>query len=94
MSEPRPLCFNGQPAESKRPSSFPFRGMTVFPGGNANQARLYYRLGWTAIVFWNAETFFVEEILTFDGMIELIRERFPGKFFLRAPVERIYVEMD
>lgn len=52
---------------------------------------MYYRLGWTALVLWNTEAFFVEEILTFDGMIELIRNRYPEKFFLQAPIEREYV---
>lgn len=55
---------------------------------------MYYRQGWTAVVFWNSETFFAEQILTFDGMIDLIRERFPEKFFLQAPIEREYVEVD
>lgn len=47
-------------------------------------------MGWTALVLWNTQTFFVEEIITFDGMIELIRERFPEK--LQFPIEREYVD--
>jgi len=66
--------------------------MSFAPGGRINRGRLYYRLGWTALILWNAQAFFVEEILTFDGMIELIRERFPEKFFLQAPIEREYAE--
>jgi hypothetical protein len=94
MSEPRPLCFCGEPEPQRRPSSFPFRSMHIAPGGRLNRARIYYRLGWTAVVFWNSEAFFTEEIRTFDGMMELIRERFPEKFFLQAPIEREYVEVD
>lgn len=94
MSEPRPLCFCGQPEDARRPSSFPFKTMTILPGGRVGRARMYYRLGWTAIVFWNSQVFFVEEIRTFDGMMDLIRERFPEKFFLQAPIEREYVEVD
>lgn len=45
------------------------------------------------VVFWNADIYFVDQILTFDGMIELIRSRF-DKLYLRAPVEREYVEQD
>ena len=88
----RPLCFCGQPSAHERPSSFPFVKMSFAPGGRINRGRLYYRLGWTALILWNAQAFFVEEILTFDGMIELIRERFPEKFFLQAPIEREYAE--
>jgi hypothetical protein len=91
MSEPRPLCFCGQPEDARRPSSFPFSKMSCAPGGRLYRARMYYRLGWTALVLWNTEAFFVEEILTFDGMIELIRNRYPEKFFLQAPIEREYV---
>lgn len=90
----RPLCFCGQPEDQRRPSSFPFRNMNILPGGRFGCGRLYYRLGWTAIVLWNSQTFFVEEIVTFDGMIELIRERFPDKFFLQAPIEREYASLD
>lgn len=90
----RPLCFCGEPPARERPSSFPFHSMTIDPGGRLGKARIYYRLGWTAVVFWNSQTFFAEQILTFDGMIDLIRERFPEKFFLQAPIEREYVEVD
>ena len=50
------------------------------------KARLDYKNGWTVIVFWNSEVYFADEILTFDGMIELIRSRFD----VRATVERQY----
>lgn len=94
MCDPRPLCFCGEPPAQIRPFSFPFVGMTIEPGGMLNRGRLYYRSGWTALVLWNAECFFVEQILTFDGMIELLRERFPEKFFLQAPIEREYRDLD
>lgn len=43
-------------------------------------ARMYYRNGWTALVFWNSRMYFVDRILTFDAMIELMAVRFGGDF--------------
>lgn len=43
-------------------------------------------------MFWNRDIYFVDETLTFDGMIELICKRFPEKFYLQAPVMREYVD--
>lgn len=71
--KPRPLVFAGIPPESERPSTFGWvRGELKAPVAGA---ALDYRNGWTALVFWNSKTYFADEILTFDGMMELIRER-------------------
>jgi len=85
---PRPFCYSGFPDHDLTPSSFPFRDMPNVPVARG-MARLDYKAGWTAVVFWNAEVYFADEILLFDDMIELIRSRF-DKFHLRAPVERDY----
>jgi hypothetical protein len=86
---PRPLCYYGEPSPLRRPSSFSFAKFDAPPPGTRGTARLYYRLGWTAVVFWNSDMYFTEDILTFDGMIELIRERFGfEKFYLGGPIVR------
>lgn len=95
FSEPRPLAFLGQPHEHKRPSSFPWKpgDFDGIPhGGRLQSARIFYKLGWTALLFWNRDLYFVDETLTFDGMIELIRSRFAGKFYLQGPITREYVD--
>ena len=84
---PRPLCYLGFP-DNLVPSSFPSK-MIFNPPAAYGTARLDYKNGWTVIVFWNGEIYFVDEILTFDGMMELIRSRFDGSH-LRVPVEREY----
>lgn len=95
FSETRPLAFDQWPAQRTRPSSFPFTHLDfseIPPGGRMNTARIFYKMGWTAVMFWNRDLYFVDETLTFDGMIELIRSRFSEKFYLQARVEREYVE--
>lgn len=95
FSAPRPLVFKGWPGSAERPSSFRFEPSHfagVTPGGRLQSARIFYRLGWTAVIFWNRDIYFADETLTFDGMIELLRSRFPDVFYLRAPVEREYVD--
>lgn len=84
---PRPLCYCGEPDTRRRPSSFSFSNFDAPAPGGRGTARLYYRLGWTAVIFWNSDSYFAEDILTFDGMIELIRSRF-DKLYLRAPIVR------
>ena len=83
---PRPLCYRGFP-DGLVPSSFPFRGVKLNKPLALGKARLDYKNGWTVVVFWNAAVYFADEILTFDGMMELIRSRFD----VRATVERDYV---
>jgi hypothetical protein len=86
---PRPLCYDGFPDADFSPSSFPFRGVKLNKPLALGKARLDYKNGWTVVVFWNAAVYFADEILTFDGMMELIRSRFDA-LHLRAPVERDY----
>ena len=93
FTELRPLSFCGWPGETERPSSFLWEPMDfAAPGGQPQTAQLYYRTGWTAVIFWNRDIYFVDATLTFDGMIELLRERFANKFYLQAPVSRDYVD--
>jgi len=93
LGSPRPLCYSGFPDDDLVPSSFPFRVPEMVLKLNRpvarGMARLDYKDGWTVVIFWNSEVYFADEILTFDGMIELIRSRF-DKFHLRADVEREY----
>lgn len=91
LGSPRPLCYCGEPDAAHRPSSFSFADFNPHLDIPYGRARLYYRLGWTAVVFWNSERYFTDEILTFDAMIGLIRERF-DKLYLRAPITRVYEE--
>lgn len=95
FSEPRPLAFSNWPAKYKQPSSFPFTPHdfeTIPPAGRLNSARIFYKKGWTAVMFWNRDLYFVDETLTFDGIIELIRSRFAEKFYLQASIVREYVD--
>lgn len=87
----RPLCFKGIPMEPERPSSFTFNRDEFQAPSGKQSARLYYRVGWTAIIFWNSDIYFVDDILTFDGIIELIRARFSA-FYLQAPINRDHVD--
>lgn len=75
----RPLCFCGCPEPHVRPSSFPFADIEFMHPSQHHTAFLHYLNGWTALVFWNTDTYFADEILTFDAMIELLRERFNVK---------------
>lgn len=83
-----PKCFDGWPREMVRPSSFPWSMTDVFePPKKQNTARLEYCEGWTVVIFWNHAVYFADAVITFDGMIELIRERF-DKLYLRASITR------
>lgn len=92
FSQLRPIVFHGWPGERQRPSSFRFERGHFPPGGRLQTAQLYWRLGWTALLFWNQEIYFADEMLTFDGMMELLRSRFPEREYLRWPIEREYVD--
>lgn len=90
----RPICYDRWPALEIAPSTFKFEPederLWAHPK-DQGEARLFYRHGWTAIVYWNSDIYFADEILTFDGMIELIRSRF-SKPYLSEPVTRDYVD--
>lgn len=90
----RPLCFDRWPVPEVSPSTFKFEpedeGLWAH-SKDQGTARLFYRHGWTAVVFWNSDIYFTDEILTFDDMIDLIRSRF-SKVYLSAPVTRDYVD--
>lgn len=95
FSAQRPLCYSGWPNRRERPSSFEFTEQDfseIPPAGRINHARLFYKKGWTAVIFWNQDIYFTDETLTFDGMIELVRSRFSEKFYLQAQVEREYAD--
>ena len=72
----RPLIFEGWADLDKRPSTFKWEPMD-FPNTppSMDTARLYYRVGWTALVLWDGKIYFVDEILGFDAMVELLRSR-------------------
>lgn len=92
FSSPRPLCFCGWPTAKERPHTFNFDRVDFCWPREQLTARLYYRVGWTALVFWNGHTYFADEILTFEGMLELVRARFAANFYLQAEIKRDYVE--
>lgn len=87
---PRPLVYEGWVDLDKRPSTFKWEQMD-FPIEDPPKgtARLYYRIGWTALVVWNGTIYFADEILGFESMIDLARERFP-RFALQSALKRDY----
>lgn len=48
-----------------------------------NTARLYYRAGWTALFLWDRTVYFVDELLLFDEIVELICARFGVRYELQ-----------
>jgi hypothetical protein len=87
-----PIALSDWPERSARLSSFKFQPEDFQPPARECSARLYYRTGWTALVFWNADIYFTDTVLTFDAMMGLLRSRFPSKFYLQARIERDYVD--
>lgn len=77
---PRPLIFEGWAdyMADKLPSTFQWRPID-FPNTPPpiDTARLYYRVGWTALALWDGKIYFVDEILGFDAMVDLLRSRVP-----------------
>ena len=94
FSAPRPLLFAGWPRACERPSSKLALSTLNIPEPPAGSltARLDYHNGWTVVVFSNADTYFADEILDFDGMMDLIRSRFPERFYMKAAITRDYVD--
>ena len=84
---PRPLLFAGWDDLAQRPSTFRWEPIDFQPPKVANAGKLYYRNGWTAVIFWNHGIYFADEILTFEDMLNLIEERFHPSY-LRNPVTR------
>ena len=92
LGSSRPLIYRGFAGADRRPSSFPWKGddfQIMILQMKRGTVRLDYRAGWTALVFWNAEVYFADEILTFDAMIDLIASRFEFGAF-NFPVRRDY----
>jgi hypothetical protein len=72
----------------KLPSTFKWRPID-FPNTPPpmDTARLYYRVGWTALALWDGKIYFVDEILSFDAMVELLRSRL-RIFIFYSPLTR------
>ena len=85
----RPLVFEGWGDLDKRPSTFKWEPMDFGSPPPPGTARLYYRVGWTALVLCNNMVYFTDEIYGFDEMVELTRGRFP-RFILQLPLQRDY----
>jgi hypothetical protein len=85
---PWPHCFRGIPCPLARPSSWNFDGIDLSVPSSTGGARLEYRNGWTAVIFWNHDLYFADQIMLFDEMLELIDSRFG----LKVKVNRVYVD--
>ena len=59
-----------------RVSTFQFQKFDLCKPARIGTARMYYRVGWTAIIFWDAGVYFADGIYGFDEMINLVRSRF------------------
>ena len=88
---PRPLCFAGFPSDVERPATFKWEPMDFDAPKVARKARLYYRVGWSALLFWTGEIFFAEEILSFDALLELLRSRFDNSN-LQMAITRDFID--
>ncbi len=95
FSPKRPLVFSNWPHRSCQPFSFPWKSRFVgLAPGSPHSARLCYEMGWTALIFWNHDLYFVDETLTFDAMIGLLRERCPERTYLSELIERDFDHAD
>jgi hypothetical protein len=93
ITENFPRCYYGWDEPSERPSTFNFApGWMQAPPHRAGvyTARLYWRNGWTGLIFSSTAVFFVDEILTFDAMIDLINARFPRYLETDTAIVRDY----
>lgn len=79
------MLFEGWKDLDTRPSTFTWLPIDLEAPRERGTARLYYRVGWTAVILWDSRCYFADQILTFDGMIELIRSQLNGPL-----VNRVY----
>ena len=85
----RPLIFEGWADLDKRPSTFKWEPMDFPPGlREIGTARIYYRVGWTALLLWDGAIYFADELFLFDEMIELLRSRMFARFLLQTTWKR------
>ena len=84
-----PRCFSGWPVETLRPSSFPWESTDVFVIPKLSGfARLEYKNGWTRMTLWTKQNYFVEQTLSFEETLDLLKKRFVSHEYLHLPIVR------
>jgi hypothetical protein len=90
---PQPRMYQANDEEPKV-ATFRFkdnRADLVTPAA-IGSARLYYKNGWSGVIFWDESAYFADGIYTFSEMIELVSARYGRQF--EFEIEREYDETE
>jgi hypothetical protein len=91
--EPQPRMYQANDEEPKV-STFQFKDSLVdlVTPAAIGSARLYYKNGWTGIIFWDSSAYFADGVYTFSEMIELVMARYGRQF--EFEIEREYEDAE
>jgi hypothetical protein len=91
--EPQPRMYQNNDEEPKV-ATFRFKDnqADLITPAAIGSARLYYKCGWSGVIFWDGSAYFADGIYTFSEMIELVSVRYGRRF--EFEIEREYDETE
>jgi hypothetical protein len=90
---PQPRMYQANEDEPKV-STFQFKDSLVdlVTPAAIGGARLYYKNGWSGVIFWDGSAYFADGIYTFSEMIDFVSVRYGRRF--EFEIEREYDETE